>query len=346
MAHAWSAAPPNLEGLLLAEAQDSVPIAPAAPQSDCIVEKMLRLAFVVNEPQRYCPEPTRKRRRGKSTPELGTLLAQSMRSPRTDVAAHFTCPERRLGYHEFERRLALDLKTSVREVRHKASQLWRAAARAIQHGWAIMAKVTRVMYSRVGHRTRQLLSPPGYPEAGQPEDGMRPPQEELTCHGVLCTWMLELGLHDAEVLALLAEGHRGEALRLRLVSLPLYEQAFASFSEFVVTRAEALQFRSEAASMELCLAGSWPHRVHVHAFLGPHVDFVAWDSWCPQKGLAPQDMFWGGAVPHLRLLRPRRATRALHQETIGGLYYVLMEKPGTMFRSGNRWPFLDVGSRG
>ena len=346
VAHAWSEVPPNLEGLLEGVAEDTVPFSPAEQQSDCVVEKLLRVAFLVNDPQKYCPEPKRKRRRGKYAPELGTLLAQSMRSPTTDVAPHFDSKERRLGYHEFERRLALDMKTSIRDVRNKATQLWRAAVRASQNGWAIMAKVTRVMYSRVGHRTRVLQGPPGDDQSPPPEDGMRPPADERTCLGVLCTWMLELGLQDADVLALVAEGHRGEALRSRLVALPLYEQAFASFTEFVVSKAEALSFGSQAASMELCMAGSMPHRVHVHAFLGPHVDFVAWDSWSPQKGLAPSDMFWGGCVPHLRLLRPRRANRALHQETIGGLYYVLMEKPGTMFRSGNRWPFKDMECHG
>ena len=98
--------------------------------------------------------------------------------------------------------------------------------------------------------------------------------------------------------------------------------------------------------MELYMAGSMPHRVHVHAFLGPHVDFVAWDSWLPVKGFQPSDMFWGGSQPHLRLLRARRAHKGVHQETIGGLYYVLMEKPGTMFRAGNRWPFKDVAFHG
>ena len=346
VADAWSEAPPNLEGMHADIAREIEPAAPSVQLSDCVVEKLLRLAFVVNDPQQYCPEPTRKRRRGKHPPELGALLASSMRSPTTDVASHFNSKERRLGYHEFERRLALDVKTSVRHVRDRATHLWRTAARAVQNGWAIMAKVTRLMYSRVGHRTRLLQGPPGDDQAPPPEDGMRPPADELTCHGVLCTWMLELGLQDAEVLALVAEGHRGEALRSRLVALPLYEQAFASFTAFVSGKAEALSFRSEAASMELCMGGTLPHRVHVHAFLGPHVDFVSWDSWSPQKGLSPGDMFWGGSVPHIRLLRPRRNNKALHQETIGGLYYVLMEKPGTMFRAGTRWPFKDVACHG
>ena len=342
VAHAWAEAPPNLQGLLGAVAADTLSNTPPEPHCACVVEKMLRLAFTVNQPQQYCPEPPRKRRRGKQGPALGTLLARSMRAPTTDVASHFDWKDRRKGYHEFERRYALDMQTSVRTVRDRAQHIWNTASRAVQHGWSILAKVTEQMYDRQG-RVRKLLPPPGHDDASPPPDeAIQQPADTRTCHGVLCTWMLELGLHDADVLALLAEGHRGEALRSRLVALPLYQQAFDGFSAFVVARAREYGFRSEAASMELCMNGALPHRVHVHAFLGPQIAFVDWGQWNRSKELSEGDLYWGGTIPHLQLRVAHPNPRGFCQETIRGLYYALMEKPGTMFRAGNRWPFQEV----
>ena len=154
MAHALAEAPPNLHSLLGADAADTVPDAPPEKQCACVVERVLRLAFSVEQPQQYCLEPPRKRRRGKQAPALGTLLARSMRSPTTDVCSHFDWKDRRKGYHELDRRYALDMQTSVRQVRDRSKQLWLTADRAVRNGWSILAKVRDQMYVRQG-RTRK-----------------------------------------------------------------------------------------------------------------------------------------------------------------------------------------------
>ena len=150
VAHALAEAPPNLQGLLGADAADTVPDAPPEKQCACVVERVLRLAFSVEQPQQYCFEPPRKRRRGKQAPALGTLLARSMRSPTTDVCSHFDWKDRRKGYHELDRRYALDMQTSVRQVRDRSKQLWLTADRAVRNGWSILAKVRDQMYVRQG----------------------------------------------------------------------------------------------------------------------------------------------------------------------------------------------------
>ena len=154
--------------------------------------------------------------------------------------------------------------------------------------------------------------------------------------------MLDLGLHDAHVLALVADGHRGEGLRSRLVALSLYQQAFDCFSAFVVARSRQYGFRSEAASMELCMHGVLPHCGHVHAFLGPQFALVDWGQWNRSKELSEGDLYWVGTIPHLQLLGAHPNPRGFCHEAIRGLYYALMEKPGTMFRAGNGWPFQEV----
>ena len=88
--------------------------------------------------------------------------------------------------------------------------------------------------------------------------------------------------------------------------------------------------------------GALPHRVHVHAFLGPQIAFVDWGQWNRSKELSEGDLYWGGTIPHLQLRVAHPNPRGFCQETICGLYYALMEKPGTMFRAGNGWPFQEV----
>jgi hypothetical protein len=50
---------------------------------------------------------------------------------------------------------------------------------------------------------------------------------------------------------------------------------------------------------------------------------------------------WQGNSPMVTCIRPHARQSVLRHEAIGGVYYVLMKKPGSMFRSGNKWPFQD-----
>lgn len=342
VASACSARLPNLVGL-----DEDYRDAPAQSviewpaEVSCPVERLLRMALLVNAPEQYAPAPSRKRRRNKQTPELGELLAAVIASPGADPAPHFKAPDRKHGYDEFERRFAGDLSQPIRAVRSRARQLWTQASRGVQNGWTVLARVCKRMYVRTGARTRELQPVPG--QAGTAAvDGLVVENFDVNCLGVLCTWMLDLGLEDPGVLAAVASGQSGEQLLQTLTALPLYRRAFLSFQEWVEHKADSMGFQSHAASMELCLHGTLRHRVHVHAFLGPRLDMMAWEQRHLVISLDVATMGWGGVRPHLRFLRPKRAGGSVRSEVVGGIYYVLMDKPGTMFRAGNRWPFVDL----
>ena len=338
---AFSSCPGNLVGLDQDHEEESqLSRHQAAQELACPVERLLRLALLVNSPQQYAPEPSRKRRRTKKPKSLGELLAVVISKPDQDPAPHYRNVERRLGYHEFERRFGLDVNEPVRTVRNRATQLWVQASRRVQHGWGILAQVCRLMYERIGARTRILKAPPGQP-AGPLEDGLVAEASTRPVIGVLCTWMLELGLDDPQVLQAVAGVQQGVELVEILKNISLYSDAFHAFQLWVESQAATMGFRSHAASMELCLNGSVKHRVHVHAFLGPFLDMMSWECRQCVIALDLETMGWNGVRPHIRLLRPKRAAGGVRAETIGGLYYVLMEKPGTMFRGASRWPFLD-----
>ena len=341
VAIAFHERPANLTGLESAESVGTQSAAPSlAYNSACPVERMLRLALQVNAPQEYVPARPRKKIKGKQPPDLGDMLAVLVEQPDLDPASHFGYLERRAGYHEFERRFGLDVQQPVRVVRARATQLWLAARRNVQNGWGILAQVAKVMYIRVGARTRMLVSPPG--DSGTTlSDGLLPQSHIVPCLGALCTWMLALGLNDPSVLQIVGSGTRGLELVTALKSVGLYRQAFDGFDAWVQRKASELGFASRAASMELCMNGSLPHRVHVHCFLGPNVDMQVWDKHGQETNIDLDGMVWSGVRPNIRLLRTRKIRRPVITEAVGGLYYVLTEKPGSMFRSGNRWPFQE-----
>ena len=342
VASACSQRLPNLVGL--DESANPAP-PPQRPQVDYSAmgpaERLLRMALLVNSPQDYVERPTRKRRRLKQRPSLGEQLAALIADPAGDPAPWTTYVGRRLGYHEFERRFAADLGFSIRAAREPAKKLWSAADRGVQNGWTVLAQVGQHMYDKVNSRTRVLKAPPGDSET-KVVDGTIPEAVSLCCLGLLCTWILDLGLDDLGVMLKVRNGLQGEALLQALKNVPLYEQAFQSFYEWIVHRSDSLGFRTHAGSMEMCMQGTPAHRVHVHAFMGPQLDMMAWQSSQHTVSVDLATLAWGGARPNVRLMRCRRQGRAVRDEIVGGMYYVLMNKPGSMFRMGNRWPFTEL----
>ena len=125
----------------------------------------------------------------------------------------------------------------------------------------------------------------------------------------------------------------------------LYRHAFDSFAAQVSKWATEHRFGSHAASMELCLHGNLIHRVHLHAFFGPKVDFMGCECRHVPSFVDVASFMWLGSNPQIRGMRSHSRKSVMQDETVGGLYYVLMEKPGTMFRVANLWPFQDCRKR-
>ena len=90
-----------------------------------------------------------------------------------------------------------------------------------------------------------------------------------------------------------------------------------------------------------CMA-PFAHRVHVHAFMGPQLDMMAWQSSQHMVSVDLAAVAWSGARPNVRLMRCRKQDRALRHVVVGGIYYVLMDKPGTMYCAGTKWRFTDL----
>ena len=100
----------------------------------------------------------------------------------------------------------------------------------------------------------------------------------LQCHAFLKTWNTSLGLDDVGVDQAVRSGLRGHKLIAFMLRMNLYGQAFEAFAMQVARWATLHHFESHAASMELCMQGDVIQRVHLHVFLEPPVNNVAWGS--------------------------------------------------------------------
>ena len=87
----------------------------------------------------------------------------------------------------------------------------------------------------------------------------------------LATYRTELGKENVQVLRWLQEDVRGEELKTRLMTLPLFEEHFNAFWENENRVAEKLDFATRCASMELCMNGKHACQVHLHSFKGAFV---------------------------------------------------------------------------
>ena len=88
--------------------------------------------------------------------------------------------------------------------------------------------------------------------------------------------------------------------------------------------------------------GSVPHRVHVHGFACPGWDAFNSEIFSREVNIHVNEWLWQGVKPDVKPMRAARKSRWVKLEQVGGMYYVLANKLGTMFRASTHWPFTDV----
>ena len=341
VASAFHSCPSNVVGLDVSTAAEAIipfPVLENPPL--CPAHRLLRLALLVNNPQQHVPQPARKRKRGKQCPSVGEMLHRLVQLPDADPAPHLSASARRRGHHELERRVAADTGQSVRACRSRVAEMWRQSSRHVQNGWAVMAMVTQEMYEKVGHRTRILKSLPDALDRPD-DDGVYASRQTLSLLGGLFTWHSNIGLQDPAVLQLVSDGVQGDALLERMLDLPLYNQAWVAFSRWATAKASAMGFCTHATCMELCSESDSPHRVHLHGFFGPDMNFARKQQCHKQIAIDFDEWAWQGYPPNVQAVLPHRKGKGAFSEIVGGVYYVLAKKIGSMYRAGNQWPFLD-----
>ena len=89
--------------------------------------------------------------------------------------------------------------------------------------------------------------------------------------GYLATYNTDIGLCDAMSTRWVQEGVRGEALKTKLMSHPLYRACFDRFWEWHKDQAVKMGCGMYCASMEHSEHANSPARVHLHSYAGVQI---------------------------------------------------------------------------
>ena len=102
-------------------------------------------------------------------------------------------------------------------------------------------------------------------------------------------------------------------------------------------------FETYCASMEHSDHARNPARIHLHAYAGVHISGgVGWMKSPRSLMILTEEMVWEGCRPHVRPTTTRRkADAAVFHAVTTGVYYVVGEKIGGMYREANAWPIQD-----
>jgi len=293
--------------------------------------EMLRLALSQEDLGSFFPPP-RKRLKGKQS-HHGVYVERLLKDPAVQCGWPSDREKRRNGSHEYAHQLAKHQGIAVRSARHIASPMWRRAPSHIKESWAFFAVLMQ-------EKKKKLLEGEPLP-GGEPAPGCAAGQLAfIEVYGILVTWQTDLGIGVKEVDAMLADNLAGDDLARKLTTVPLFEEAYDDLCGFVARLQTKHSFGVSACCMELCCNARQPGRVHCHAFWGPKTDYWGWNSPATKIKVFLNELQWHRRVPDVRPMRPR-GNRRINDMSANGLYYVVADKVGSMFRKSTMWPFDD-----
>ena len=101
-------------------------------------------------------------------------------------------------------------------------------------------------------------------------------------------------------------------------------------------------FISWAASMELSTSAAIPGRVHLHVFVSPGLrDNGFFQGGVRKVSVQTSSLRWNGHLPDVSLMQVK-GRRPAAPCVVGGMYYVLANKVGSLFRAGSDDLFQDT----
>jgi hypothetical protein len=174
--------------------------------------------------------------------------------------------------------------------------MWQNTSLNVRNNWTVLAKIHGHMFAVPdGQQGRSLRSLDI--NTGDAHHSIAVDAPLLQCYGFLGTWNTSLGLDDVGVDQAVRSGLRGDKLIAFMQGMNLYRDSFDSCAERVARWTAVFPFDTHAVSMELCMQGNFIQRVHLHAFLGPPVDNVAWESRRAPSVVEVASLKWLGSTP-------------------------------------------------
>ena len=225
---------------------------------------------------------------------------------------------------------------------------WRAITNDQRYHWYLLREIRcesiRLGLGGLGYRRRGRPSKSStstvraVPKGSPGEDS----QDAFYGPGIQLTYFPKLGQDNPAVIRWIREGLRGDALRLKLMTLPEYKRYFDEFVEFIKDLCSGLGFANCCCCMEMGDNFRFVGAVHLHAYL------------CFLKVKGGLDNMRSIRIPQDKLdfcnlkpfqvvtkgFRGRRLVDAMAQ----GMHYLLGPKSSAMYRWTTLEPVQDLSS--
>ena len=310
---------------------------------------LLRRALREHHPELYVPSPGIVRKCStKQKAPLGSLLRRLQVDPLCMGYRRLTTAELQVAKDEFVRRYALASGEQLVAVRAASKVMFSDMCHAQRAAWHVVAQVARVMYESRRGRSRQLLPVPQgpcIPDTSSTTGQGRGLPLSFEAFGLILTWNVLVGLDDPTVREIFQRETGLCAQVAALKGLPSHQWHFHAFRGFIHRLSIDYGFLSWAACMELSRSAETPGRVHLHAFLGPNTrgNGAFGGSGVHKISVETKSLVWQDRTADISLMQ-LRSRRQVGQSVAGGMYYVMANKEGSLFRAGSAQPFLDPHS--
>ena len=307
------------------------------------IPNLLRRAIYEHNPELYVIPQRPKRRRGKRIDfTLAEALYKLQQDPESPGLGTGTWKKRKAGFEEFLR-IHCEITGHARKAtRSGLRAAFQQQGYAAQTAWYWISLVRQKMYSGARGKTRELVPPP---ESSVMSASVQLPQaspfpESLDVHGMLNTWNLDIRFGKDAVESAQRSNLQGSDLVAALQQSTAHIAIWQAFQNFVETLAAVWAFATWACCMEISLNAEAYGRVHLHAFWGQAVSGSGWQTTKTMHRIYPERLRWDGRLPDIQVMRlnPRQSQA---DRTVGGVYYCMAKKEGSMFRNGNVQPFKE-----
>lgn len=303
---------------------------------------LLSRALHEHHPLLYVQCRPERRRRRKCIQDLGTLVKKLQQRPRY-ISWRISHDQICAGRDEFVRRYAEASCQSWSSIVRLAKRVFNQQIREWKNAWTVVNRVAKVMFEG-NSRGRRLLEPPAHawlPQslAGDKDDRV---QSSLEVFGMLVSWNTDFGLQEPALRALLEADLDDDALLPGMMSIPIYKWHFDAFRDRIQHLACIWNLPSWACCMELSCHAEERGRVHLHAMFAPVITWSGHPRNLRKVTVPLAQLVWDGVAPDVRPSSGTGRTRQIAEAFVGGLYYVLCDKIGSMYRDSSLTLFRDM----
>ena len=303
---------------------------------------LLRRALHEHHPLLYVSCRPDRRRRQKGDQGLGSLVRKLQKNPRY-MSWRISHDEVCAARDEFVRRYAEASCQSWSTVVRTAKRVFNEQCREWKNAWTVVKRLAKLMFQIRPGRGRRVLDPPAHawlPQtlAGDKDNRV---QGSLEVFGVLLSWNTDFGLREPALQALIDLQPEGDALLQGMLCIPIYKWHFDSFRDRIQHLASVWDLPSWAAGMELSMNAEQPGRIHLHAMFAPAISWSGHPRILRKVTLPLAQLVWDGVTPDVRPSAGAGRSRQIAEAFQAGLYYVLCDKIGGMYRDSSVVLFKD-----